>query len=182
MALPLVSRDFNVRWSRPCSPRPHDIASIDFNTSTPLYDVNRASNIPFSSSSLHWSIDRSIRSFAYLNSSAFFLRTKRQFFEIDHVFAHRYSNVYVMLIYSWDTFEGLILDNNINIKMYENLKIFLEIFFFFLNMLWYTNVLIKRIHVVFRDELRRILARGVCENLKMSQKYPVTYKYRDSRI
>lgn len=69
-----------------------------------------------------------------------------------------------MLIYSWGTFEGLILGNNIGIKVFENLKI-LEIFF--QSMLRYTNVLIKRIRLVFQDELRRILARGVCENLKM---------------
>lgn len=82
-----------------------------------------------------------------------------------------------MLIYSWGTFEGLILGNNIKYKVFENLKI-LEIFF--QSMLRYINVLIKRIHIVFRDELRRILARGVCENLKILKS--ITYKYGDSRI
>lgn len=72
-----------VRWSRPCSPRPHDIASIDFNTSTPLYDVNRAGDIPLSSSSLHWSIDSS--SFRLSELIGIFPRNKTTIFlTIDH--------------------------------------------------------------------------------------------------
>lgn len=51
-------------------------------------------------------------------------------------------------------------------------------------MLRYTNVLIKRIHIVFRDELRRILARGVCENLKILKSiiWHINIEIREIRI